>query len=165
MPRLKASKFCKIEPFVDENDNKRNRYYLPIPEENYRIINKRIVDDSNLKSQEKGFLISLFTICENNTFNCALPDYAILDKLKKISRTTLYRLKLKMMEKNYIKFYEDEILMEEYNYYKCIEIDCNWIGSTSNNLDDLKTDNYSKASESIEYLKLCKIVSLFKGLI
>jgi len=146
LPRLKDSKFCKIEPFIKSYDEKRNRYFLPESERNFRIINKRVIQKRDLKPKEKGFLISLFTICENNSFNCGLNDKDIIELLK-ISRTSYDRYKKILIEKGYLIYLEDENYFDHCNYSRCLEIKSNWIGSTSGDELFLNTQGYAKASE------------------
>ena len=160
LPRLKDSKFCKIEPFTNDYKEKRNRYFLPDCESNFRIINKRVIHDFNLTPKEKGFLISLFTICENNSFNCGLDRREILDLLTKISRTSFDRYSKKLIEKGYLLANDDEDLLDGFNYSSCLEINCDWIGSISDNTEFLKTENYTKASEYLRnYCFLLHIAS------
>lgn len=54
-----------------------------------------------------------------------------------------------MIQKGYLLIFDNELLFEEFNYCTCLEINCNWIGSTSSNTEDLQTNNYRKASECI----------------
>jgi len=146
LPRLKASKFCKIELINEGYKEKRNKYYLPDTKSNFRIINSRVITDNNLSPNEKGFLISLFTKCENNSFNCGLEVRVVVELLKEISKTTYNRHKNRLIEKGYIKVFDDVDLLDEFNYSSCLEIDCNWIGSTSDNIENLRTEAYTKAS-------------------
>lgn len=145
LPRFKESKFCEIVQYTDSNNNRRNRYYLPNPEVNYRIINSRVIHDISLTPREKGFLISLFTICENNTFNCGLNTLEITDLLK-ISKTTFGRYKEHLINKGKLLTFDNEDLFDHFKYSSCLEINCDWIGSTSNDINHLKTENYRKAS-------------------
>jgi len=145
LPRLKESKFCKIELITEGYKDKRNRYYLPNSKSNFRIINSRVLTDNKLTPKDKGFLISLFTICENKSFNCGLVQKEILDLLK-VSKSTFDRFTAKLTQQRYLITFDDIDLFDNFNYCTGIEINCNWIGSTSDNLENLKTEVYTKAS-------------------
>lgn len=146
LPRLKESEFCKIEPFTNGYKEKRNRYYLPDSNSNFKIINSSIIKDTSLKPKEKGFIISLFTICENKTFNCGLEEKVIIDLLK-VSKTSFDRYKTKLLETKHLLYLEDDDYFDHCDYWRCLEINCNWAGNTSNDELFLNTHDYWKASE------------------
>lgn len=150
LPRLKESKFCKIEPFTNGYKEKRNRYYLPDSNSNFRIINSRVIQDKGLTPKEKGFLISFFTICENRTLNCGLDERMIVDKLK-LSKSTFDRYKKKLIEKKYLIPFDNIDLFDHLNNYcRGIEIRCEWIGTTSDIPNDPFEYRYVKASTYTE---------------
>lgn len=83
--RLKDSEIIKIDE-VYIAGKRRNNYYIPTCKENFRIINNTIID-ADFANELKGFLIQLFTITINNTYQI---NYSInkICTLVKISKPT-----------------------------------------------------------------------------
>lgn len=86
-----------------------------------------ILEDS-LADELKGLLIALYCVCENNRFNCGLPDYDIIRRLN-ISKATYYRHKKILIEKGYITPFDDVDYYDYFNYCKGFELTCKWIGN------------------------------------
>ncbi|MEI3154487.1 MAG: hypothetical protein V8S95_04790 [Odoribacter sp.] len=94
MPKLKKEGY-RVDTIQESYKVKRNRYYLPNPSENYRIIWAELFSDNSLSPEEKGFMIGLYCICANNTFRFDLPDKAIYKSLNMVKNTySKYRDKL-----------------------------------------------------------------------
>lgn len=66
--RLKNSGLCSIEEFSWAG-KRRKKYTLPIVRDQFRIILREVIEDRRLTSEEKGFLIALYCIGFNNSFN------------------------------------------------------------------------------------------------
>lgn len=104
-----------------------------------------ILEDS-LADELKGLLIALYSICENGTFNCGLEDSDIISRLK-ISRATYFRHKKILIEKGYIIPFEGIYLLEDFNYSKCLEITCKWIGyPDESEIMDSQEQDYTRPS-------------------
>ena len=103
MPRLKNTKFCtQIQSFTIGN-LRRKRYYLPKPTENFRIIKKEVLTDTNITSEEKGFIIALYCNCVNNSFNLSLSSWKFWESKIKVSKSTFYKLKKSLVSRGYLR--------------------------------------------------------------
>lgn len=101
MPRLKNTKFCtQIQSFTIGN-LRRKRYYLPKPTENFRIIKKEVLTDTNITSEEKGFIIALYCNCVNNSFNLSLSSWKFWESKIKVSKSTFYKLKKSLVSRGF----------------------------------------------------------------
>ena len=107
IPRLKDTEFCtQIQPFTMGN-LKRKRYYLPKPTENFRIIKKEVLTDTNITSEEKGFTIALYCNCVNNSFNLSLSSWKFWESKIKVAKSTFYKLKKSLVSRGYLRKLED----------------------------------------------------------
>ena len=107
IPRLKDTEFCtQIQPFTMGN-LKRKRYYLPKPTENFRIIKKEVLTDTNITSEEKGFTIALYCNCVNNSFNLSLSLWKFWESKIKVAKSTFYKLKKSLVSRGYLRKLED----------------------------------------------------------
>lgn len=107
IPRLKDTEFCtQIQPFTMGN-LKRKRYYLPKPTENFRIIKKEVLTDTNITSEEKGFTIALYCNCVNNSFNLSLSSWKFWEFKIKVAKSTFYKLKKSLVSRGYLRKLED----------------------------------------------------------
>ena len=103
MPRLKNTKLCtQIQSFTIGN-LRRKRYYLPKPTENFRIIKKEVLTDTNITSEEKGFIIALYCNCVNNSFNLSLSSWKFWESKIKVSKSTFYKLKKSLVSRGYLR--------------------------------------------------------------
>lgn len=78
--RLKRLKLMKIVELYTDG-KKRNRYYFPEPEMNFKMISNRILE-AELSVSLKGFLIQLFTITLNNSLEINLSMNKICSLIK-----------------------------------------------------------------------------------
>lgn len=86
--RLKKSGIIKIQE-TRLNKLKRNIYYFPNINERFIIVNKEIMD-LDLELVLKGFLIQLFTVVINGTYECNLSAEDIISRIK-ISKNSYYK--------------------------------------------------------------------------
>ena len=125
--RLESSGLCTIEGFVRAG-NRRKRYTLPSVTDNFRIIRREILEDSNLSSEDKGFLIALYCISVNNTFNMGLSGTQAIKKLG-ISRTAYYKHLKALQEKGYIDFVGNYPQNPQFaNNPESLMLTCDWLG-------------------------------------
>lgn len=113
LPRLKKSNFAIIETVQVSQKIKRNIYKLPKPQSNFKIIYNTILT-VELDSEFKGFLIGLFTCCDNNTFHTNYDMLQICDSLN-ISRATFYRYKKELLNTYLIDCKKPVIIMSSYS--------------------------------------------------
>ncbi|WP_147625765.1 hypothetical protein [Alistipes provencensis] len=125
--RLKNSELCVIEEFVKAS-RRRKKYILPSITSNFRIIRKELINDRFLSSEEKGFLIALYCISANNTFNMGLPAGQAIKKLG-ISKTAYYKHLKSLQAKGYINFVGDYPQNPQYaNNPESLMLTCDWLG-------------------------------------
>lgn len=103
VPRLKElkDKGYSVETTQEDYMTKRNTYYLPNPEQNFRIIWAELFSDSSLSPEEKGVMIGLYCLCINEEFRIDLTDkeiYTILD----MSKNTYAKYRNLLIEKKVI---------------------------------------------------------------
>lgn len=105
IPKLKerelTDKGYRVETTQVDYMTKRNTYYLPNPEKNFRIIWAELFSDSSLSPEEKGVMIGLYCLCINNEFRIDLPDKEICTQLA-ISKNTYIKYKNLLVEKKVI---------------------------------------------------------------
>lgn len=130
LPRLKLSGYYRITTFNTDATTRRNNYYLPNPNSNFKIIDSKMFKDNNLTFDEKGFLIGLYTTSVNNTFSCGLSHNQILKRLK-ISKNTFLKYKKSLLAKGYIIPYEDEVntFTGHSNFDFGFSLNCSWLGT------------------------------------
>lgn len=89
IPRLKEleDKGYRVETTQEDYKTKRNTYYLPNPEKNFRIIWAELFSDKSLSPEEKGVMIALYCLCINNEFRIDLPDKEIYTQLDMAKNT------------------------------------------------------------------------------
>ena len=125
--RLKNSGLCTIEEFV-RNGNRRKRYILPYVTEQFRIIHREVLEDNRLSSEEKGFMIALYCIGFNNSFNMGLSATEAIKKLG-ISRTAYYKHLKSLRVKGYIGLAGDYPQNPQFdNYPDSLMLTCDWLG-------------------------------------
>ena len=106
MPRLEKSGFCdRIELFIQEG-LKRKRYFLPHPQTNFRIIQKEVLENTDLTSEEKGFIIALYCNTVNNSFNLTM-SWKFWEEKIKVKKSTFYKIRKSLINKGYLKKLED----------------------------------------------------------
>jgi len=136
LPRLRKHKFCQIEEykeFPEGQIKKRNKYILPEPITNYRIISKEILEDTNLTPTEKGVIIGLYTLSYNNSFNIGFNKSQIAQKLN-IIRKTYLKYEKSLIEKGYIKLLSEDVDNDKYGDYSTgIVLNCSWLGTKEQN--------------------------------
>jgi hypothetical protein len=81
--RLKFSEIIRIDE-VYVAGQKRNNYYIPVCKTNFRMISNAIID-AEFANEFKGFLIQLFTLTINNTYqiNFSMNKICSLIKISK----------------------------------------------------------------------------------
>lgn len=116
IPKLKEKGY-RVDTIQESHKVKRNRYYLPNPSENYRIIWAELFSDSSLSPEEKGFIIGLYCMCANNTFRLDLPDKVVYENLGMVKNTyTKYRNSL--IDKDILKTLgESYIALINFNFF------------------------------------------------
>ena len=131
--RLIKSNFCNIESYFDLKDKitRRNKYTLPAPKNNFRIIQSEIFEDNNLTSEEKGFIIALYCNCVNDTFNIGLLPKDIVSKLK-ISKASFYMLRSSLIKKGYMsKIKHMPVFIRSEDFPDDYMLTCDWLGYES----------------------------------
>ena len=132
LPRLKNTIFCNIDECISMKDGqvrKRNKYILPIPRINYRIINKEILEDVNLTPTEKGIMIGLYILTVNNYFNIGFSKTKIAKSLG-ISRNTYLKYEETLTQKGYIiPLTEDVTNVKHGDFQEGIVLNCPWLGT------------------------------------
>lgn len=98
-PRLKRSGFISYECVQEQLNVKRNHFYLPNPEQNYKFIRKELFFDRNLSPEEKGVIIGLYSLCLNNTFRYDLSDQRVWEALG-ISKNTFKKYRNSLINNN-----------------------------------------------------------------
>lgn len=97
--RLKDSQIIKIdEVWID--GKRRNKYFIPASKENYRIIKRELLE-LDLPAKYKGFMIQLFSITLNNSFECNFSLNKIVTLIK-VSKPTAQKYLAELVEKGYI---------------------------------------------------------------
>ena len=86
--RLKKSGIINIQE-TRINKLRRNIYYFPDINERFIIVKKEIMD-LDLEVELKGFLIQLFTVVINGTYECNLSAEDIISRIK-ISKNSYYK--------------------------------------------------------------------------
>lgn len=145
--RLKEAQFCNIKTYFESGVKKRNCYTLPKPTKNFKIVRKEIFDDTNLTSEEKGFIISLYCNCVNDTFNIGLSAKEILGRLK-VSKSAFYKLRNSLIEKGYMKKIEDmPKFIRSADFSEDYMLTCPWLGS-ENYKAWIKKNNFEPDDDS-----------------
>lgn len=85
--RLRESKLIDIETYTDDKLRKRNKYYVPHYQTNFKRIHKGIID-LKLSNTLKGFLIMMSGQCLNNTRECYYSQ-AKLGEIFNLNRNTV----------------------------------------------------------------------------
>lgn len=98
-PRLKRSGFISYRCVQEQPNVKRNHFYLPTTEQNFRFIRKELFYDSTLSPDEKGIVIGLYCLCLNNTFRYDLSDQKVWEALG-ISKNTFKRYRNNLIDKD-----------------------------------------------------------------
>lgn len=136
LPRLRESEFCEIEGYTELPDSqirKRNKYILPKPVTNYRIISKEILEDTNLTPTEKGIMIGLYSLTYNNTFNVGFTKSEIARRLE-LSRNSYLKYEKSLIEKGYITPHLENITHIRHGDTIGISLCCDWLGIEEMNL-------------------------------
>lgn len=132
LPRLRESEFCEIEGYTELPDSqirKRNKYILPKPVTNYRIISKEILEDTNLTPTEKGIIIGLYSLTVNNSLNIGLSKNEIARRLN-ISRNSYLKYEKSLIEKGYIELLSNDITNDRHgDFSEGIVLNCSWLGT------------------------------------
>lgn len=97
--RLKKKEIIKIEE-VWINGKRRNKYYIVNPASNFKMIKKELLE-VDLSVQLKGFMIQLFSITVNNTYEVNLPISKIVTLIK-TSKPTAIKYMRELIEGGYI---------------------------------------------------------------
>lgn len=98
-PRLKMSGFISYKCVQEQPNVRRNHFYLPFHEQNYRFIRKELFFDRTLSPEEKGVMIGLYCLCLNNTFRYDLSDQRVWEALD-ISKNTFKKYRNSLIDKN-----------------------------------------------------------------
>lgn len=98
--RLRKSNLIRIETYQESGTKKRNRYYIPIYEENFKMIHNSIIE-LDLDNKLKGFLIMLSGHCINNTRECKYTQIKLAE-LFKMHRNTVGKYIKSLIELGYI---------------------------------------------------------------
>ena len=101
VPKLRASEYIQVRTVQVEPEVKRNTYYLPNPNINFRYIWKELFDDKTLTPDEKGFMIGLYCMCANNEFRIDLSDKLIYSHLD-MAKNTYKKYRDLLIEKKVI---------------------------------------------------------------
>lgn len=132
LPRLRKSEFCEIEGYTELPDSqirKRNKYILPQPVTNYRIISKKMLEDTNLTPTEKGIIIGLYSLTVNNSFNIGFNKSQISKHLN-ISRNSYLKYEKSLIEKGYIKLLSNDTTNDRHgDFSEGIVLNCSWLGT------------------------------------
>lgn len=97
--RLKISGIIKIdEVWID--GKRRNKFYIPANTKNYRIIKKELLE-LDLPAKYKGFMIQLFSLTINNTYDCDFSLNKIVTLIK-VSKPTAQKYLAILTEKGHI---------------------------------------------------------------
>lgn len=97
--RLKESGIIKIDE-IRIADKRRNLFHIPDYQTDFRIIKKELLElDINIKL--KGFMIQLFSIAINNTFDCNYSLNKIVSLIK-VSKPTAQKYLAELVEKEHI---------------------------------------------------------------
>lgn len=132
LPRLRESEFCEIEGYTELPDSqirKRNKYILPKPVTNYRIISKEILEDTNLTYTEKGIMIGLYSLTVNNSLNIGFSKNEIARRLK-LSRNSYLKYEKSLIEKGYIIPLSEDITNGRHgDFSEGIVLNCSWLGT------------------------------------
>ena len=116
IPKLKEKGY-RVDTIQESYKIKRNRYYLPNPSENYRVIWTELFSDNSLSPEEKGFMIGLYCICVNNTFRLNLPDKTIYETLGMV-KNTYTKYKNSLISKGILKTLgESYIALINFNFF------------------------------------------------
>jgi len=97
--RLKLTDILKIEETFF-NGKKRNKYFITDEKINFRMVSSQLLK-VDLQVELKGFLIQLFTLCLNNTFECNLSLNKIVELIK-ISKPTAGKYLKVLLEKEMV---------------------------------------------------------------
>lgn len=98
--RLRKSNLIRIETYQESGTKKRNKYFIPIYEENFKMIHNSIIElDLNIKL--KGFLIMLSGHCINKTRKCKYTQVKLAE-LFKMHRNTVGTYLKSLIELGYI---------------------------------------------------------------
>lgn len=125
--RLKNSGLCSIEEFSWAG-KRRKKYTLPIVRAQFRIILRDVIEDKRLTSEEKGFMIALYCIGFNNSFNMGLSATQAIKRLG-ISRTAYYKHLKSLQEKGYIGHAGDYPQNPQFeDYPDSLMLTCDWLG-------------------------------------
>ena len=128
--RLKNSGLCTIEEFVRAG-NKRKKYILPSITDNFRIIRRELIEDDSLSSEEKGFLIALYCISVNKSFNMGLSATEAIKRLG-ISKTAYYKHLKSLQAKGYIGKVGEFPQNPQYeDSPESLMLTCEWLGYES----------------------------------
>ena len=106
IPRLEKSGFCDRIEFFTQERLKRKRYFLPHPQTNFRIIQKEVLENTDLTSEEKGFIIALYCNTVNNSFNLTM-SWKFWEEKIKVKKSTFYKIRKSLINKGYLKKLED----------------------------------------------------------
>ncbi|MEA4981534.1 MAG: hypothetical protein VB066_02345 [Paludibacter sp.] len=136
LPRLKQSNYVIVETKQEKHTVKRNIYKLPKPKNNFRFIYKDILTDS-LSPELKGFLISLFCCCDNNTPHCRYNTDELLQEIK-INRASFFRYKKELMGEYIFSDKVKSIYGSQYS--SGIDIRCSWLRIHPQ--DDISKETY-----------------------
>lgn len=97
--RLKQSKIIKIDE-VSIEGKRRNKYFIPAHIANFRIVKKELLE-LDLPVKHKGFMIQLFSLAINNSFDCNFSLNKIVTLIK-VSKPTAQKYLAELVEKNHI---------------------------------------------------------------
>ena len=98
-PRLKRSGFISYKCVQEQPNVRRNHFYLPFHEQNFRFIRKELFFDRTLSPEEKGVMIGLYCLCLNNTFRYGLSDQRVWETLG-LSKNTFKKYRNSLIDKN-----------------------------------------------------------------
>lgn len=153
LPRLRSTKFCKIEEyteFPDSQTKKRNKYILPQPVINYRIISKEVLEDANLTPREKGIMIGLSSLTVNNSFNIGFSKSEIAKRLN-LSRNSYLKYEKSLIEKGYILSLSEDITNDRHgDFSEGIVLECSWLGTKELNKKVYESTHNNVNSQELE---------------
>lgn len=153
LPRLRSTKFCEIEEYTEFPDSqikKRNKYILPQPQTNYRIISKEVLEDTNLTPAEKGIIIGLSSLSVNNSFNIGFNKSQISKSLN-ISRNSYLKYEKYLIEKGYITPLSEDITNSRHeDFSQGIVLKCSWLGTKELNKKVHESTHNNTNSQELE---------------
>ncbi len=150
IPKLKNSGYIKVVTTQESYMVKRNKYYLPNPSENYRIIWGELFSDNSLSPEEKGLMIGIYCLCANNTFRIDMPAKTIYEHLG-LTKNTYTKYMNNLVLKGVIKSLgESYVALVDFNHLHGLVLMYPYLGFQTY-LDILL--NHEPTEEEIETFK------------